>query len=165
MRTENLFLSTAAVLLTLSCSAQTPTEPEFRSILGRWVTQRFDLGPSASYEHHLTFSPFRRFASEVRNYGSYPGQGPEEFSGYSRVEGTYNIDGNRLRFSPKRLVWWDLFYGKNSPTQTIEPYPYGSLFDDARSEIVGDRLTLRYVSYPSDAPVETTLELIRAFRE
>lgn len=45
--------------------------------------------------------------------------------------------------------------------QVIQPYPYGSVFDSTRFEIVGERLTLRYLSYPFDAPVATTLELTR----
>jgi hypothetical protein len=45
--------------------------------------------------------------------------------------------------------------------QVIEPYPYGTLFDGARFEIVAERLTLHYLSYPLDAPVATTLELSR----
>lgn len=154
-----LFL--AAALLTLACADRVTTEPGLQTLAGHWVSQRFALGDSASYEHHLTLSPFRRFASEARNYGAYPGQGPDEFSGYSRVEGTYSIDGDRLRLSAQRLVWWDLFYGQNSPVQIIQPYPYGTLFDGTRFEISADRLTLRYLSYPADAPVATTLELTR----
>ena len=64
-----------------------------------------------------------RVASEACNYGSYPGQAPDEFSGYSRVEGTYSIEGDRLYFHPKRLVWWDRFYGQALPVQVIQPLP------------------------------------------
>jgi hypothetical protein len=77
------------------------------------------------------------------------------------VEGSYSIDGVRLHFHPQRLVWWDLFYGKDSPVQVVQPYPYGTLFDSTRFEITADRLTLRYLSYPFDALVTTTLELTR----
>jgi hypothetical protein len=150
-----------ATLWTLGCSDGASTGPQLEPLTGHWVSQRFSLGESASYEQHLTLSSLRRFASEARNYGSYPGQGPEEFSGYSRVEGTYSVDGDRLQFHPQRLVWWDLFYGKDSPVQVVQPYPYGTLFDGNRFEIVDDRLTLRYLSYPFDAPVATTLELTR----
>jgi hypothetical protein len=154
-------LALGATLLTLGCSDRAPTEPGPQTLKGHWISQRFSLGESDSYEHHLILSPFRSFASEARTYGSYPGQGADEFSGYSRVEGTYSIDGDRLHFHPKRLVWWDLFYGQSSPVQIIQPYPYGTVFDSARFEIVAERLTLRYLSYPLDAPVPTTLELTR----
>jgi hypothetical protein len=150
-----------ATLLTLACSDRAPTEPGSQTLTGHWISQRFSLGGSASYEHHLTLSLHSRFVSEARHFWSYPGQGPDEFSGYNRVEGTYSIDRNRLHFHPVRLVWWDLFYGKNSPVQVIQPYPYGTLFDGTRFEMVADRLTLRYLSYPADAPVATTLELTR----
>ena len=43
----------------------------------------------------------------------------------------------------------------------IELYPYGSLFDSTRFEIMAERLTLHYLSYPLDAPVVITLELSR----
>ena len=154
-------LLAAATLLTLACSDRAPTEPGPSVLSGHWISQRFSLGESASYEHHLTLSRFRSFASEARNYGSYPGQGPDEFSGYTRVEGTYRVDGDRLHFHPVRQVSWDLFYGRGSPVEIIEPYPYGTLFDSTRFEIVAERLTLRYLSYPFDAPVVTTLELTR----
>ena len=157
---EMRLLLAVASLLTLACSDRV-TGPGPQSLSGHWVSQRFHLGPSASYEQHLTFGPFMRFASEARNYGSYPGQGPDEFSGYSRVEGTYGIDGDRLHFHPQRVVEWDLFYGPNSPVEIIQPYPYGTVFDSARFDIAVDRLTLRYLSYPLDAPVATTLELTR----
>jgi hypothetical protein len=160
MRAQKL-LPVIATVLTLGCSDQAPTEPRPQPLTGHWISQRFALGESASYEHHLTLSPFLKFVSEARNYGSYPGQGPDDFSGYTRVEGTYRVDGDRLQFRPLRQVSWDLFYGQNSPVQVIEPYPYGTLFDGARFEIVAERLTLHYLSYPLDAPVATTLELSR----
>jgi len=154
-------LLSAAALLTLACSDRATTEPEPQSLTGHWVTQRLSLGESASYEHHLLLQRFGRFASEVRTYGSYPGQAPDEFSGYSRVEGAFRVDGDRLEFRPVRLVEWDLFYGLSSPVRVIEPYPYGILFDSTRFEIAADHLTLRYLSYPSDAPVAATLDLTR----
>lgn len=160
-----LLAAATAALLTLACSDRALTGPGPQNLTGHWVSQRFPLGPSASYEHHLTLrsgkSSVGRFASEARNYGSYPGQGPDEFSGYTRVEGTYSSDGDRLNFHPLRLVWWDLFYGQDSPVQVIQPYPYGAVFDGARFEMVGDSLILRYISYPLDAPIETVLELTR----
>jgi hypothetical protein len=143
MRAQKL-LPVAATLLTLACSDRAPTGPGPQALTGHWISQRFGLGESASYEHHLILSPFMRFASEARNYGPYPGQGPEEFSGYTRVEGSYSIDGVRLHFHPQRLVWWDLFYGKDWPVQVVQPYPYGTLFDSTRFEITADRLTLHY---------------------
>jgi hypothetical protein len=156
-----LLVAVVATLLTLACSDRVPTEPAPQALTGHWVSQRFSLSESASYEHHLTLTPFWRFASEARNYGSYPGQGADDFSGYTHVEGIYHVDGDRLHFRPLRLVSWDLFYGKDSPVQIIQPYPYGTVFDSARLELVAERLTVRYLSYPLDAPVGTTLELSR----
>ena len=154
------FVATVALLI-LACSDRAPTEPVSPVVTGHWVTPRFGLGESASYEHHLILSPFWKFASEARNYGSYPGQGPDDFSGYTRVEGTYRFDGDRLHFRPLRQVSWDLFYGRNSPVEVIEPYPYGTLFDSTRFEVSADRLTLHYLSYPFDTPEATILDLTR----
>jgi hypothetical protein len=98
---------------------------------------------------------------EVRSYGLLPGQGREELSAYSKTQGRYRTEGDRFFFEPRRLVWWDRFYGADSPEHVEAPYPYGTLFDDAHLVLRGDELTISYLSYPFDAPVQTVMVLTR----
>src|SRR5688572_28251599 len=122
-------------------------------LAGRWVTSRNDLSPAGSHQSSLTFSIDGRFVFENRMYGLYDGQRDSDLSAFTRTEGTYRIDRDRLVFEPRRLVWWDSFYGVRSAENVEEPYPWGSLFDDARFEVTDDHLTLTYTVYPADAPV------------
>src|SRR5688572_4051326 len=68
-----------ATLLTLACSDRAPTEPGSQTLTGHWISQRFSLGGSASYEHHLTLSLHSRFVSEARHFGSYRARGRMNF--------------------------------------------------------------------------------------
>jgi len=85
----------------------------------------------------------------------------DELSGYQRAEGTYRVEGERLIFAAARLVSWDRFYGATSPESIVEPYPYGSIFDDAHYVLLGSQLSLQYTTYPADAPVPTLLVYTR----
>jgi hypothetical protein len=141
-------------VLPLGIACHSPTSPE-SALAGRWATERESLSPAGSHQSFLTFSG-GAFAFEVRSFGLYQGQRSNDLSAYSRTEGTFRIEGDRLNFSPARLVTWDRFFGPTSPERVETPYPWGSLFDSTRFTVRVNRLTLRYLSYPADAPVETT---------
>lgn len=150
---------------TLACASPTesgPSQFERSPLDGIWVTAAENASPSGWYRRSLTFGANGSFTSEFRSYGIYQGQPRDEPSGYQRTEGIYERDADRLVFHPTRLVWWDRFYGVASPEQMSEPYPYGTIFDDARYEIQGQQLTLHYTTYPADAPVPTVLVFTRA---
>jgi hypothetical protein len=136
------------------------TDPASEDLVGSWRTAPEDLSPSGWYQSRLSFNVFGVFESEVRDYGLYPGQDRNALSAYSRIEGTYRVEGDRLIFRTSRMVWWDRFYGARSPEQVEEPY-HASLYDDARYTVQGDRLILQYLSYPFDAPVPTSWEFTR----
>jgi hypothetical protein len=146
-----------AVALAVACDSATSPES---ALAGRWATEREGLSPAGSYQSFLAFDG-AAFTFEVRSYGLLHGQRPNDLSAYSRTEGTFRVEGDRLHFLPSRLVTWDGFYGASSPERVESPYPWGSLFDDARFSIRLTRLTLRYLSYPADAPVETTRTFLR----
>jgi len=116
---------------------------------------------SGWYRRSLTFEATGSFTSEFRSYGIYQEQPHDELSGYQRTEGTYRAEGNRLIFQAARLVWWDRFYGVASPERVEEPYPYGTIFDDARYEVLGRQLTLHYTVYPADAAEPAVLVFTR----
>jgi hypothetical protein len=82
----------------------------------------------------------------------YPAQRSDALSGFSRVEGLFTADGDRLYLEPERLVWWDSFYGESSPVHVEQPYPWGGVFDDARYFIRDHKMTILFTTYPADAP-------------
>jgi hypothetical protein len=147
----------AIVVAALGCS--NPTEAAWQDLFGHWITEPEDLMPSGWYQAHLQLSPKGTMAYQVRMYG-LDGRPREELSSFSRIEGTYRLEGNRLIINPEQVVWWDSFYGPNSPVHT-DPYTYEGLFDDARYTVDSRRLIIDYVSYPLDAPVTTSLEFTR----
>lgn len=124
---------------------------------GTWVAATETASPSGWYQRSLTFDANGTFASGFRIYGVYDWQQSDDLSAYQRTEGTYVVEGDRLVFHPARLVWWDRYYGDQSPEQISEPYPYGTIFDDARYELKGRQLTLRFTVYPADAPETAVL--------
>ena len=160
-----LLLAFCAVLAVMpGCreSAAAPTTVlSATELSGRWLTSHDDLAPDGSHQSALTFSIDGRFVFENRMYGLYDGQVANDLSAFTRTEGTYRIDRDRLVFEPQRLVWWDRFEGAQSHEHVEEPYPWGSLFDDARFEIRDDRLVMAYRVYPGDEGVPVVGEYTR----
>jgi hypothetical protein len=158
VRTMHVFRLCSSVLpLALAIACGSPTETQAPSLAGTWVAAPENASPSGSYLRSLTFDATGSFSSGFQVYGIYPGEPGDEVSAYQRTEGTYQAEGNRLVFQAMRLVWWDRYYGVDSQERTVEPYPYGSIFDDARYELHGRQLTLHYTAYPADAPETSVL--------
>ena len=141
--------------LAIACASPTAYEPP--SLEGTWVAAPETASPSGSYVRSLTFYATGSFSSGFHVYGIYPGEPSEEVSAYQRTEGTYRAEGSRIVFQATRLVWWDRYYGVGSQERTVEPYPYGPIFDDARYEIHGRQLKLYYTVHPADAPEAAVL--------
>jgi hypothetical protein len=146
--------------ITMSCGNPIDVEP--LTLFGTWVAIE-NASPSGSHRRSLSLGSNGSFTSEVRSFGIYPDQSPGALSSYQRTEGTFGIEveGNGLIFHPIRLVSWDLFYGVESPERIAEPYPHGSVFDDATYEIRGRELILDFTIYPADAPVPARLVFTR----
>lgn len=168
MTTRNrsaLLLAVVAVLAAMPGCRESAAAPmtalSATELSGRWLTSRNDLAPDGSHQSALTFSIDGRFVFENRMYGLYDGQVAAELSAFTRIEGVYRIDRDRLVFEPRRLVWWDRFEGAQSPEHVEEPYPWGSLFDDARFEVRDDRLVMTYRVYPGDKGVTAIGEYTR----
>ena len=158
---ERQLISSSVLVLASAIACASPTVSDSSSLNGTWRTAPENASPRGWYSRSLTFGADGAFTSEFRSYGVYAGQPRDELSGYQRTEGTYRVAGQRLIFEPQRLVSWDRFYGANSPETISEPYPYGSIFDDARYVVLGSQLSLRYTTYPADAPVATLLVFTR----
>ena len=102
-----------------------------------------------------------RFTAEVRSYGVYAGQSASDLSAYSRTIGAYQASDGQLTFPPDTLVEWDRFYGAAATPSVRTPYPYTGYYDATRYTVASGVLTLQYLSYPADAPVETTQQFHR----
>jgi hypothetical protein len=147
--------------LLASCSA--PVEPVSGGFVGDWATEREALSPAGTHENLLSMGADGRFAAESRMYGAYPGQPADRLSASSRTEGSYRAEDGRLRFEPESLTTFDTFEGR-AMTTVHRPYPYGGVYEGAKYEVDGDRLTLTYLTYPADAPVETRRTFRRTLR-
>jgi len=151
-----------AVILFVMTGCEDATAPTARGdLVGTWARAPESLAPSGWYQVRMTFTPSGTFTADVRSHGVYPGQPRDELSSYGRTEGTYRTEGDRLIVTPRRLVTWDRFYGSSTPEVVQDPYPYTGYLDDMRYAIRERTLTLRYTSYPADAPVPTTMVLVR----
>lgn len=151
----------AGVGLASALACADPNEPEPTELAGRWISAPADLAPQGWHQYHLTFTNAGRFSHEVRTYGLYPGQEPGTLTAFTRIEGRFRQEGDRLFMEPERLEWWDSFYGNDSRVHVEEPYPWGGLFDDARFVLHEDRLTIHFTTYPADAPEPTVAEYVR----
>src|SRR5262245_37170635 len=146
------------VLCTTMASCRISTDAVPHELVGTWETARQSLQPG-SYQITLMFGRNGRYSSEVRNYGLYPGQAPNELSAYARLDGTYEVSGDTVVTHAEEQVWWDRFYGADSPEhrEAYESAP----FSPSHFAITGRTRVLRYMSYPADAPVPTMMALVR----
>lgn len=151
--------SLLALLCALTAACSPLTEAVSGGLVGDWATQREALSPAGAHEDLLSLGADGRFVAESRAYGAYPGQSADRLSASSRTEGRYRAEDGRLRFEPVSLTVYDTFGGR-AETTVHAPYPYGGVYERARFDVDGDRLTLTYVTYPADAP-ETTRRTFR----
>ena len=154
MNRASFALYVAVVAGITSCTSSTSSEA---SLIGNWSVSE-SLSPG-HYTTQLTFAGDGTFTDAVRIFGSYGGQSNNDLSSYSIMSGTYKVEGDKLQTNITHTVVWDRFYGANSP-ETVQTVNI-TVFDQTHFRIVGQMLTLDYLSYPADAPVPTTKSFIR----
>jgi hypothetical protein len=159
-RSAPLALCAALLSLTLGCSD--PTELISRDLVGPWATAPQDLQPNGWYQSHITFGADGSYLFDGRSYGVYPGQPRDELSGYTRFQGVYSVRGDSVFRELRREITWDRFYGANSPERVTNLAGNPYYRSGARFEVRGPVLVLHFLTYPADAPVETTMILQRA---
>ena len=137
------------------------TIPGAPELTGEWAAAPDDIGASGWHQKTLSLHANGRFASTSSSYGLYEGQQRNELSAWSRVEGTFRVESNRLHFTPDVMTWWDHFESPNFPAVRRAPYPWGTLFDDATFAVAGNVLRIGFNVYPADAPVPVTVEYVR----
>ena len=143
----------AALVVAGACSDS--ISPKFDSpLLGGWITSRENLHPTGSMTRYISFAEDGTFLYTGNSYGIYGGTG---LAAYTRITGTYRIEGDRLICIATREATWDSFYGAGSP-ETVRNVNY-SFLDQARFRIVGSFLLLDYIVYPAEAPEPATMLL------
>ena len=151
-RLQLLALALVSVVATTGCSDS--VAPEHRDLIGNWVSAPVEMQPQGWYRRHFRFTNRGRFVAEVRTYRPYAGQPGDEMSSFTRTEGTYRLDGDRLLFEPERYIWWD---GGDSPIRFLQPYPPGGFFNGAVYTVSAGNLTIHYNAVgAADGPVPTT---------
>jgi hypothetical protein len=97
---------------------------------------------------------------ETHHYGTLAAQTPDEPSWYIRIGGIYRTEGDRLMVRGGYSATARVIAGVRDP-ERVNDYPYDVL-EDARYELVGDRLTIHYsVELPNDDRASRTLTLTR----
>ena len=137
-------------------------DPAAALLAGRWEREPYAMEPTGRLEYALTFTAPNRFTWDIRGYGIMAGQPADEVSFYSRIDGQYATHGALLEFTPRRAVSWDRFYGANSRERREDPATLPPIFDQATFNVEADKLTIRFVSYPADAPVPVQSNYSRA---
>lgn len=153
------FLLLLALVLALpGCS--TPTGGDARHLIGRWQSPSESIG-QGSQRTTLVFGAGGQFELDSRLVGAYPGQQPGALSSYHRILGRFRTEGDHLLTEPHHLISWDRANGADSPEQVSAIDVVGDVYDDARFEILVNRLVLTYLTYPADGPVPTRATFYR----
>jgi hypothetical protein len=146
----------AGLAVGTACSDGTSsTAPKIESpLVGGWITPREELHPTGSMNRYLAFAEDGTFSYVGNMYGIYGG-GDGVLAAYTRITGTYRIEGDRLIATATKEATWDSRY---FPKETVRNVNY-SFLDQATFKIMGSFLILDYIIYPADAPEPTTMLL------
>jgi hypothetical protein len=109
-------------------------------LTGYWVEQ--DL---VGYTNRISFTDANQF--QILTY-----QSTKDMFSYN---GNYNVKQDSIKFLTVETI--HIEEGKPE-VKTATTYP---VYEKATFNIVRDTLTLKYITYPADAPVETTAKFVR----
>lgn len=153
MKTTIFFI---LILFLVSCEKQ-ENEPEISNELsGNW----YDTVIARPMGYHLYELKLRNdftFTSKLSMYGIY-NQNANELSAYFEWSGNYAVKSNRLILTSHKYTWWDSFYVGSQPKTEIKD---DIIYDNCTFIVKGNTLELNYISYPADAPVNTTKQYQR----
>lgn len=130
--------------------------PTPSALEGRWLgpVERWSDGWSPDrMERRFTFHADGTYTWEVVSFGGY-GRPAAERTYAHRVHGDFRVEGRRLWTRERRRETWDAFHGPDAPVQR-ETTDVPEWADAYGVTLRGDALTLDYVTYPADAPVDT----------
>jgi hypothetical protein len=145
-------------LLLVSCSKDENNLPDGgnSALTGTW-TETAMAQPNGHFINELTFNNDSTFSSRTTSYGVYSGQSQNDLSGWFEYAGNYSLNGTTISFISHRVVSWDSFYGGQPDTQIKDQL----LFENCKYTIVDQVLEINYITYPADAPENTTRQYIK----
>jgi hypothetical protein len=146
-------LALALSIMLAACAD--PSSTNVDSLYGSWVETQA-LQRRGSMNRILTFKSGATFTFRVESFGVHGAR--SVLSAYSLTTGAFQVQHDRLLLESERVETWDSFYAEPGPFVT---HASGMLLDSCTFLIRRDELTLRYLSYPADAPVETVMRLRR----
>ncbi len=116
------------------------SEADFRYFDVEWI---YEFNSDATYSHLVNF------------YGS-DDENPNEIVGQSETLGTYEIQRDSVFIKGTVISSWDKDFNPEPTTTKLSGEAFGSRF-----KITDDTLSLFYLSYPADAPLQTQMDYKR----
>ncbi len=138
-------------------SCRESTSPDLASLVGEWAAasevSRFD---GSSYEVSLSL---REDHTYVRNWRYYDAS--TSLRAYVTTEGTFSLRADSIFMRPVTDRSWDRDF--NGGAVTVTPVSSSGVYGQsgARFEVSSETLVLHFLTYPADAPVETSESLAR----
>lgn len=132
-------------------------------LIGNW--QRSESIPSgrseADFRYFTIESTFKfrtgsKYTNTINFYG-FEDENPSEIIGSSERIGIFEIKGDSIFFKDIEMTSWEKGFNPIPQTTTLNGQAYGNRF-----EIEENVLTLYYISYPADAPIQTQMSYKRA---
>src|SRR3954463_9168321 len=125
------------------------------SIFGLW-SLRSRNNDGSTYQTMLSYSPDLTFVRSWHSYGAGSAGSLGPVTAYVTTSGTYTVRGDSIFMQATVVRSWDRDFNGGAvivtPVSGVSPYGFGG----ARVEVRNDSLVLHFLTYPADAPVETS---------
>ncbi|ASV31427.1 hypothetical protein [Maribacter cobaltidurans] len=163
---KNTILLTFIFLLftSISCEKEDGITSELRgnAIIGTW--NHIDEIPSGGIREDYryfdvetlhTFELDGTYTYKVNYYG-FKDENPNELMGQSENKGTFEVNNDSVFMRVFENTSWEKGFKPKPETIPLNGEAYGNRFT-----IKNETLTLYYISYPADAPVQTQMSFKR----
>ena len=148
------YLLMLIILINISCDK---TDSEIiagkfsdERLTGSWADTIVAL-PKGSYIYELEIDSNATFKMKTTALGIYPTDETKDTSSWWQNTGNLIQHKDSLYFNATTYKWWDSFYQMEVKTEIVNIWMY----QFCTYTISSDLLTLKYITYPADAPVET----------
>lgn len=152
------------LILSISCEKEDGINAELRgsAIIGTW--NRIDEIPSGGIREEYryfdvetlhTFELDGTYTYKVNYYG-FRDENPNELMGQSENIGTFEVNNDSVFIRVFENTSWEKGFKPKAETILLNGEAYGNRFT-----IKNETLTLYYISYPADAPVQTQMSFKR----
>lgn len=147
------FASVAIASLSVAACAA-PLAPNLESLTGRWVAGPDPLLPRGNWIREFIVFPDGRTENRITNRGTRASLAPTDTSSMQVLHGRIRVFGSAFLVSPDSEVTRDLANDRDQRFVRTENL-YWWVTDTVRFQVTASALTVRYLSYPADAPVPT----------